>query len=440
MRGGPTKKKHGARFFFAPCAAGGNSLTHWRIRGRVFFCSVRGKGKFTHSLAHPGARFFFCSVRGGGNSLTHWRVWFFFVVCAAGEIHSLTRTSGGAFFFLLCARRWTFTHSLARPGVIHSLTGACGGAFFFLLRARRGKFTHSLARPRLCVVGTEGAFFFCSARGGGNPGCAFDHSLDGHAPHVHEKYFARPCRFFMAKSFFSTIFTLFHGHLVLFHGHFTLFHDHFDVNSFSRPNCFFTAKGPCGRRTPKVRPNALPGFTPSLARLRLCVVEKAGAFFFLLRARQGEIHSLTGASGGAFFFCSVRGGGNSLTHWRVHGCVWFFFVVCAAGEIHSLTRASGGAFFLFAVCAAVDIHSLTGASGGDSLTHWRVRGRVFFFAPCAVGEIHSLTGASAAVCGWNRGRVFFFAPCAAGQAKKKHGARFFFCSARGGPSKKKNFF
>ena len=130
----------------------------------------KGTGKaaacVTHSLARPRL----CVV--------------FFVDCAAGEIHSLTRASGGAFFCLLCARRWTFTHSLARPGVIHSLTGASGGAFFFLLRARWGKFTHSLARPRLCVVGTEGAFFFllrarrakqkkkhgarffCSARGG----------------------------------------------------------------------------------------------------------------------------------------------------------------------------------------------------------------------------------------------------------------------------------
>ena len=136
-------------------------------------------------------------------------------------------------------------------------------------------------------------------------------------------------------------------------------------------------------------------FTHSLAH--------PGARFFLFCARQGEIHSLTGASGGAFFFlfcarrgkfthslarvvffCCLRGGGNSLTHSHVRGRVFFF-----------------------AVCAAVDIHSLTGASGGDSLTHWRVRGRVFFFAPCAAGEIHSLTGASAAVCGWNRGRVLF---------------------------------
>ena len=104
-------------------------------------------------------------------------------------------------------------------------------------------------------------------------------------------------------------------------------------------------------------------FTPSLARLRLCVVEKAGAFFFLLRARRGEIHSLTGASGGAFFFlfCARRG---KFTHSlaRPRLCV-VFVVVCAAGEIHSLTRASGGAFFFCCV-----------RGGGHSLTHWRVRG------------------------------------------------------------------
>ena len=66
-------------------------------------------------------------------------------------------------------------------------------------------------------------------------------------------------------------------------------------------------------------------------------------------------------AGRVFFFCSVRGGGNSLTHWRlcvvetqgalcfwrVRGCVWlkhmqgaFFFVLYAAGEIHSLIGAS----------------------------------------------------------------------------------------------------
>ena len=157
-----------------------------------------------------------------------------------------------------------------------------------------------------------------------------------------------------------------------------------------------------------------------------------------MRGKGKFTHSLA-HPGARFFFCSVRGGGNSLTHWRVHGCVWFFFVVCAAGEIHSLTRASGGAFFLFAVCAAVDIHSLTGASGGDSLTHWRVRGRVFFF--CSVrGGGNSLTHWRVRGCVWLEQRArFFFAPCAAGQAKNKHGARFFFCSARGGPSKKKTF-
>ena len=146
-----------------------------------------------------------------------------------------------------------------------------------------------------------------------------------------------------------------------------------------------------------------------------------GAFFFLLCARRGKFtHSLA----------------------RPRLCV-VFFVVCAAREIHSLTCASGGAFFFFAVCAAVDIHSLTGASGGDSLTHWRVRGRVFFFAPCAAGEIHSLTGASAAVCGWNRGRVFFLLRARRGKftpslarlrlcVVEKAGAFFFApCAARG---------
>ena len=221
-------------------------------------------------------------------------------------------------------------------------------------------------------------------------------------------------------------------------------------------------------------------------------------FFFFAPCAAGEIHSLTGASaavcgwnrGRVFFFCSVRGGGNSLPHWRVCGCVWlkkrarfffapvcgkgkfthslahpgarffflfcarrgkfthslarprlcvFFVVVCAAGEIHSLTRASGGTFFCL-LCARRwtlthslarpgVIHSLTGASGGA----------FFFFAPCAVGEIHSLTGASAAVCGWNRGRVFFFAPCAAGQAKKKTRGALFFLFGTRRPSKKKLF-
>ena len=203
-----------------------------------------------------------------------------------------------------------------------------------------------------------------------------------------------------------------------------------------------------------------------------------GASFFFAPCAAGEIHSLTGASaavcgwnrGRAFFCCSVRGGGNSLPHWRVCGCVWlkkrarFFFLLRARrGEIHSLTGASGGAFFflfcarrgkfthslarprlcvvffcclrgggnslthsrvrgrffLFAVCAAVDIHSLTGASGGDSLTHWRVRGRVFFF--CSVrGGGNSLTHWRVRGCVWLEQR-----------------ARFFFCSVRGGPSKRK---
>ena len=141
-------EKAGAFFFLLRARQGEiHSLTGASGGAFFFFCARRGK--FTHSLACPRlCVFFFCCLRGGGNSLTHSRV-------------------RGRFFFFLCARRWTFTHSLARPGVIHSLTGASGGAFFFfLLRARWGKFTHSLARPRLCVVGTEGAFFFCSVRGG----------------------------------------------------------------------------------------------------------------------------------------------------------------------------------------------------------------------------------------------------------------------------------
>ena len=336
---------------------GGNSLPHWRVCGCVwlkkralfFFCSVRGGGKFTHSLAHPGARFFFCSVHGGGNSLTHWRV------------------HGCVWFLLLFARRGKFTHSLARPGArfffavcaavdIHSLTGASGG----------DSLTHWRVRGRV--------FFFASCAAGEI------HSLTGASAAV--------C-------------------------------------GWNRGRVFFLLRARRGK------------FTPSLARLRLCVVEKAGAFFFLLRARQGEIHSLTGASGGAFFFCSVRGGGNSLTHWRVHGCVWFFLLFARGKFTHSLARP--GARFFFAVCAAVDIHSLTGASGGDSLTHWRVRGRVFFFAPCAVGEIHSLTGASAAVCGWNRGRVFFFCSVRGGPSKKKNTGRVFLVRHAAGRAKK-NFF
>ena len=329
--------------------------------GAFFFLLRARRGKFTPSLA----RLRLCVVEKAG-------AFFFLLRGRRGEIHSLTGASGGAFFFLFCARRGKFTHSLARPrlcvvffvvcaaGEIHSLTRASGGAFFFLLCARRWTFTHSLARPGVIHSLTGacgGAFFFLlRARRG-----KFTHSL------------ARPrlCVVGTEGAFFFLL------------------------------------------RTRRGK------FTPSLARLRLCVVEKAGAFFFLLRARQGEIHSLTGASGGAFFFCSVRGGGNSLTHWRVHGCVWFFFVVCAAGEIHSLTRASGGAFFLFAVCAAVDIHSLTGASRGDSLTHSRVRGRVFFLLRARWGKFtHSLACPRLCVVG-------------------TEGA-FFFCSVRGGPSKKKN--
>lgn len=77
---------------------------------------------------------------------------------------------------------------------------------------------------------------------------------------------------FHGQIFVFTIFTLFHGHLVLFHGHFTLFHGHFEVKSFSRPKRFFTAKDPCGQRTPKVRPNGFPGSSSSSTSTRPSLV------------------------------------------------------------------------------------------------------------------------------------------------------------------------
>ena len=353
--------------FFCCLRGGGNSLTHSRVRGRFFLCLLCARRwTFTHSLARPGVihsltgasggAFFFCSVRGGGNSLTHWRVrgcvWleqrarFFFASARRGKFTpSLARLrlcvveKAGAFFFLLRARQ----------GEIHSLTGASGGAFFFLFCARRGKFTHSLARPRLCVVGTEGAFFFCSVRGGGN-------SL----PHW------RVC------------------------------------------GCVWLKKR---------------------ARFFFCSVRGKGKF----------THSLA-HPGARFFFCSVRGGGNSLTHWRVHGCVWFFFVVCAAGKFsHSLARP-GALFFLFAVCAAVDIYSLTDASGGDSLTHWRVRGRVFFFLLRARrGKFtHSLARPRLCVVGTEG--AFFFLLRARRAKQKKNTGRVFFLFGTRRAEQKKNFF
>ena len=154
-------------------------------------------------------------------------------------------------------------------------------------------------------------------------------------------------------------------------------------------------------------------FTHSLAH-------PGARFFFLFCARRGKFtHSLTGAS------TAVCG---------------FFFVVCAAGEIHSLTRASGCAFFLFAVCAAVDIHSLTGASGGDSLTHWRVRGRVFFF--CSVrGGGNSLTHWRVRGCVWleQRGAFFFLLRARRAKQKKKTRGAFFFVRHAAGRAKKKLF-
>ena len=413
--GRPKKKNTGRVFFFAPCAAGRPKKKHG---ARFFFCSVRGgptnkkktRGAFS-SLFRARRANQPKKTRGALFLLRARRARFFFVPCAAGQP---TKKNTGRVLFAPCA-----------AGQPKKKNGA---RFFCLLRAQRAN------QPKK----KHGARFFCSVRGG---------------PTKKKKkrgaFFFAPCTAGQTnkKNTRGAVFFLLRAR----RGTFT--------HSLARPGArfFFLLRARWGK------------FTHSLARPRLCVVGTEGAFFFLLRARRGKFTSSLARlrlcvveKAGAFFFfapcaargnslthwrirgrvvfCSVRGGGNSLTHWRVHGCVWFFFVVCAAGEIHSLTRASGGAFFLFAVCAAVDIHSLTGASGGDSLTHWRVRGRVFFFAPCAVGEIHSLTGASAAVCGWNRGRFFFFASCAAGQAKKNNtGARFFFVRHAAGRAKK-NFF
>ena len=99
----------GFAFFFLLRARRVCGCVWLKKRAPFFFCSVRGGGKFTHSLAHPGARFFFCSVRGGGNSLTHWRV------------------HGCVWFFLLFARRGKFTHSLARPGALFFFCCVRGG-------------------------------------------------------------------------------------------------------------------------------------------------------------------------------------------------------------------------------------------------------------------------------------------------------------------------
>ena len=103
---------HAGRVFFVLYAAGEfthslarprlcvvetqGALCFWRVRGCVWLKHMQGafflfctrRGKFTHSLVRPrlcvvetqGA--FFCSVRGG-----------FFVLYAAGEIHSLTGAS-----------------------------------------------------------------------------------------------------------------------------------------------------------------------------------------------------------------------------------------------------------------------------------------------------------------------------------------------------------
>ena len=388
---------------------GGNSFTHWRIRGGVWLEQRATEGAFffspcaavdIHSLTGgSGGALFFCSVRGGGNSLTHWRV--------RGCVWLEQRAR---FFFLLRARRGIFTPSLAR---LRLCVVEKAGAFFFLLRARRGEI-HSLTGA------SGGAFFFCSVRGGGNSlthsrirGRVFFFAVCA-AVDIHSLTGASGGDSLTHWRVRGRVFFLLRAR----RGKFT--------HSLARPRLcvvgtegafFFLLRARRGK------------FTPSLARLRLCVVEKAGAFFFLLRARQGEIHSLTGASGGAFFFCSVRGGGNSLTHWRVHGCVWFFLLFARRGKFtHSLARP--GALFFCLLCARrwTFTHSLArpGArfffcsvrGGGNSLTHWRVRG-----------------------CVWLEQRArFFFAPCAAGQAKKKkHGARFFFVRHAAGRAKKKLF-
>ena len=156
------------------------------------------------------------------------------------------------------------------------------------------------------------------------------------------------------------------------------------------------------------------------------------AVFFSAACAVGVIHSLTGASAAV--------------------CGWnrgrFFFSPCAAVDIHSLTGASGGAFFFLLrarrgkftpslarlrLCvvekAGAFFFFAPCAAGGNSLTHWRIRGRVFFFVLCAAGEIHSLTGASTAVCG------FFLLFARRGKfthSLARPGARFFFCCVRGG--------
>ena len=432
------------------------------------------------------AVFFFRCVRGGGNSFTHWRVrggvwleqrgaFFFFSPCAAVDIHSLTGASGGAFFFLLRARRGKFTHSLARPRLCVVGTE---GAFFFLLRARRRKFTPSLARLRLCVVEKAGAFFFfapCAA--GGNSlthwrirgrvffflFCArrgkFTHSL------------ARPrlCVVFFVVCAAGEIHSLTRASGGAFFFFLLCARRWTFTHSLARPGVIHSLTGASGGAFFFFAPcaageiHSLTGasaavcgwnrgrvffllrarrgkFTPSLARLRLCVVEKAGAFFF-------------------FAPCAARG--NSLTHWRIRGRVFFF---CAAGEIHSLTGASTavcGFFLLFArrgkfthslarpgalffclLCARRwtfthslarpgVIHSLTGASGGA----------FFFWLRARWGKFtHSLVRPRLCVVGTEGAFFFFVAPCAAGQAKKKNGARFFFVVRHAAGRAKKKLF
>ena len=110
---------------------------------------------------------------------------------------------------------------------------------------------------------------------------------------------------------------------------------------------------------------------------------------FLFRARRADQKKKHGAR---FFFCSVRGGPTTFNH-----------SLARPGVIHSLTGASGGAFF-FAPCAVGEIHSLTGASA--AVCGWN-RGRVFFLLRARRAKQKKKT----------RG-AFFFVRHAAGRAKK----------------------
>ena len=113
---------------------------------------------------------------------------------------------------------------------------------------------------------------------------------------------------------------------------------------------------------------------------------------FLFRARRADQKKKHGAR---FFFCSVRGGPTTFNH-----------SLARPGVIHSLTGASGGAFFF-----------LLRARWGK-FTHSLARPRL-----CVVGT---------------EGAFFFLLRARRAKQKKKTRGAFFFCSARGGPSKKKH--